>query len=184
MQLLTKKFTVETYEKMIKGEIFTPQDKVELINGEIVEMSPIGLKHATTVIRLTNLFPLFFQDKALVSVQNSIILNDYSQPEPDLVLLKNREDFYEQKRPSSEDIFLLIEVSDSTLKYDQEIKLPLYAENHIQETWIINLNNSSIEVYRQPENNFYQQQKILTKKDKISCLAFPEIEINIGKLIP
>lgn len=118
MKLLTKKFTIDPYEKMIEREIFTPQDKLELINGEILEMSPIGLKHATTVIRLSNVFPLLFQDKALVSVQNSIILSDYSQPEPDLVLLKKRDDFYEQKRSTSDDIFLLIEVSDSTLKYD------------------------------------------------------------------
>lgn len=183
MKLLTKKFTVNTYEKMLEKEIFTPQDRLELINGEIIEMSPIGLQHATTVIRFTNIFPLFFQNKALVSVQNPITLNDYSQPEPDLVLLKSRDDFYEQKRPTAEDIFLLVEVSDSTLKYDQEIKLPIYAQNNIMETWIINLNNHSVEVYRQPKNGHYQQVQIFTKKDTISCLAFPEIILKINQLI-
>lgn len=184
MKLLTKKFTIDNYEKMIDRGIFTPQDNLELINGEVIEMSPIGIKHATTVLRLTNVFPLLFQNKALVSVQNSIILNDYSQPEPDLVLLKKRDDFYEQKRPTSEDIFLLIEVSDSSLKYDREIKLPLYAENNISEVWIFNLNDDVIEVYSQPQNNYYQQQQIFTKKDTISCSAFPKIALELKQLIP
>ncbi len=184
MQLITKKFTVKTYEKMLENNIFKPQERLELIRGEIIQMSPIGLKHATTVIRLTNLFPILFQDKALISVQNSIILNNNSEPEPDLVILKNKEDFYAEGRPTPEDILLLIEVSDSTLKYDQEIKLPLYAESKVNEVWIINLNNSTIEVYRQPKNNFYQQRQILTETEKISCLAFPEIEISIINLFP
>jgi Uma2 family endonuclease len=136
------------------------------------------------VIKLTNLFPQLFQDKALVSIQNSIKLNEYSQPEPDLVLLKKKDDFYLETRPTPEDIFLLIEVSDSTWKYDQEIKLPLYAENNIKETWIINLNNDSIATYRYPEKNFYQERKILTKKDNINCLAFPQINISIQQLLP
>lgn len=184
MQMLTKKFSVNTYEKMLENNIFESQEKLELIRGVIIEMSPIGLKHATAVIRLTNLFPIIFQDKALISVQNSIILDDYSEPEPDLVMLKKRDDFYAEKRPKSEDIFLLIEVSDSTLKYDQEIKLPLYAESKIKEVWIFNLNNDILEIYRNPQDNFYQQKQILTKTEKVSCLAFPEIEIPIVNLLP
>jgi Uma2 family endonuclease len=184
MQLLTKKFTQKDYEKMIESAILTTLDRVELIRGEIIEMSPIGLKHGATVIRLTNFFPSLLGNKALISVQNSVQLDDYSQPEPDVVLLKNREDFYATKRPTSSDIFLLIEVSDSSYKYDQEIKLPLYAENKVQEVWIINLNNDTIEVYRYPENNFYQQRLILTQKENISCLAFSEISIPVTNLFP
>lgn len=190
MKLLTKKFTINTYEKMLEREIFNPDERLELIEGEIIEMSPIGLKHATTVIRLTNILSRLFQDQALLSVQNSIILNDYSQPQPDVVLLKKRDDFYAQHLPMVDDIFLLIEVSDSTLKYDQEIKLPIYAENKVNEVWIINLNKdaiapnqSLIEVYRHPQNNYYQQRQIFTKKDTISCLAFPEIAIEVNQLI-
>lgn len=119
MKLLTKKLTVNTYEKMLEREIFNPEERLELIEGEIIEMLPIGLKHVTTVIRLTNILSRLFQDQALLSVQNSIILNDYSQPQPDVVFLKKRDDFYAQHLPMVEDIFLLIEVSDSTLKYDQ-----------------------------------------------------------------
>jgi Uma2 family endonuclease len=182
MQLLTKKFNQKHYEKMIETGILTPLDRVELIRGAIIEMSPIGLKHAATMIRITNFLPSLLGNKALISVQNSVQLDDYSQPEPDIVLLKNREDFYASKRPTTSDIFLLIEVSDSSYKYDQEIKLPLYAENKGQEVWIINLNNDTLEVYRYPENNFYQQRFILTKKENISCLAFSEISIPVTNL--
>ena len=179
----TRKFNTENYEQMFKSGILTPQDKVELIRGEIIEMSPIGLKHAATVIRLTNFLPLLLGNKVLISVQNPVQLNDYSQPEPDLAILENRDDFYLAKRPTIKDIILLIEVADSSIKYDKEIKLPLYAENKVQETWIINLNNDTIEVYRQPKNNFYQQIQILTKTEEISCLAFPEIIIPITSLL-
>ncbi len=184
MQLLTKKFTQNNYEKMIDSGILTPFDQVELIRGEIIEMSPIGLKHSATVIRLTNFLPSLLENKALISVQNSVQLDNYSQPEPDVVLLKKKEDFYATKRPTPSDILLLIEVSDSSLKYDQEIKIPLYADNKIEEVWIINLNNDTIEVYRYPEENFYQQRQILTKKENISCLAFSQISIAVTNLFP
>lgn len=180
MQVLTKKFTIDKYEKMIDCGILTEQDKVELIKGEIIEMSPIGLKHIATVIRLTNILPSLFGEKTLISVQNSIQLNDDSQPEPDVVCLKNRSDFYETKRPTPEDILLLIEVSDSSLKYDQEIKLPLYAESGVNEVWLVNLNNDTLEVYKKPHNKTYQQEEILSKKDQVSCLAFPQLIINVS----
>lgn len=180
MKLISKKFTVDDYEKMIQTGILTISDKVELIEGEIIQMSPIGLKHAATVIRLTNLLPSLFGNNVLISVQNSVQLNEYSQPEPDVVLLRNRSDFYETKRPTSEDILLLIEVSDSSLKYDQEIKIPLYANSNVQEVWLINLNNDTVETYRYPQTSFYQQKQIFTKNNQASCLAFPQININFA----
>lgn len=180
MQLLTRKFTVTEYEKMGEAGILATDNKVELIEGEIIKMSPIGLKHIATVNRLTNIFPEIFGQKVIVSVQNSIQLNNYSQPEPDVVLLKYRKDFYETKRPTSDDILLLIEVSDSTLKYDQEVKLPLYAESKLNEVWLVNLIDDCLEVYRNPKGKKYQQISILDKENTISCLAFPEINVNIS----
>jgi Uma2 family endonuclease len=114
-------------------------------------------------------------------VQNPIQLDDLSEPQPDIVLLKPRSDFYENKVPQPSDVYLLIEVSDSTLNYDQTVKLPLYAENQLPEVWIVNLNNKTLEVYRQPQDNKYQdQQKNVLS---ISPLAFPNITLTIGDIL-
>lgn len=180
MQLTHRKFNVNEYHKMAETGILTPEDRVELIKGEIIAMSPIGRKHAASVNRLTNLFPSLLGDKVIVSVQNSIRLDNYSEPQPDIVLLKPRSDFYESKIPEPEDIYLLIEVADSTIKYDQDVKLPLYAESNISEVWIVNLNNTTLEVYRQPQNKTYlEQQKNI---QSISPLAFPEIMLTINDI--
>jgi Uma2 family endonuclease len=183
MQVLTRKFTVDEYHKMGEDYLFHPGERLELIKGEILTMSPIGVKHASMVNRLTNLLYRQLLDQAIVSVQNSIILDDNSEPQPDLVLLKPRDDFYNSKIPQPQDIYWLIEVSDSTLKYDREIKIPLYAENNIPEVWLVNLNNKTLEVYRQPENNLYQNFQKLTSKQTISPLAFPNLVINLSDVL-
>ena len=180
MQVITRKFNVNEYRKMAETGILTPEDRVELIGGEIIAMSPIGRKHAAAVNRLTNLFPQLLGNKVIVSVQNSIRLDNYSEPQPDIVLLKPSSDFYESKIPEAEDIYLLIEVADSTIKYDQEIKLPLYAESNINELWIVNLNNQTLEVYRQPQDkNYLEQHKNV---QSISPLAFPNITLTINDI--
>ncbi|MDJ0600520.1 MAG: Uma2 family endonuclease [Crocosphaera sp.] len=181
MQLITRKFNVNEYHRMAETGILTPEDRVELIRGEIIAMSPIGRKHAAAVNRLNYILSKKLGDKAIVSVQNSIRLDNYSEPQPDIVLLKPRSDFYESKIPESEDIYLVIEVADSTIKYDQEIKLPLYAENNINEVWIINLNNKSLEVYRQPQDKIYLEQQKNVKS--ISPLAFPDITFTINEIL-
>ncbi|MEA5533833.1 Uma2 family endonuclease [Crocosphaera sp. XPORK-15E] len=176
MQVITRKFTVKEYHKMAEFGILTPEDRVELIQGEIIAMSPIGLKHAACVNRLNQLFYKRLGDKIIISIQNPIQLNNYSEPQPDLVLLKPRPDFYENEIPKSEDIYLLIEVADSTIKYDQEVKLTLYAQSNIPEVWIINLNHQTLEVYRQPQGNQYLNQQKDVKR--ISPLAFSEISLT------
>lgn len=179
MQLLTRKFTVKQFHQMAEAEIFYPQERLELIKGEIVKMSAIGLKHATTVNRLNNLFHQNLLGKVIVSVQNSIQLDDYSEPQPDVVLLKFREDFYAHQLPQPEDILLLIEVSDSSLKYDREVKIPLYAQNNIQESWLVNVNNQTVEVYRKLKNNQYQSLQILTYQQSVSPIKFSGLTINV-----
>jgi Uma2 family endonuclease len=181
MKLINRKINVDEYHIMAKVGILTANDRVELIQGEIIPMSPIGLKHAACVNRLNRLFYQKLGEQIIVSVQNSIQLDDYSEPQPDIVLLKFRPDFYENKIPQPADIELLIEVSDSTIKYDQEVKLPLYAESNIPETWIINLNNKTLEVYRQPQDKKYlDQQKNI---EVISPLAFPKITLTIHDIL-
>ncbi len=181
MQLITRKFNVNEYHKMAETGILTPEDRVELIRGEIIPMASIGLKHAACVNRLNQVFYQKLGNQTIVSVQNSIRLDNYSEPQPDIVLLKPRSDFYETQIPQPSDVYLLIEVSDSTLKYDQEVKLPLYAENNISEVWIINLNNKTLEIYRQPQDKKYQDQQIDIQS--ISPLAFPDITLTIHDIL-
>ena len=181
MQLATYKFSVEDYHRMGETGILPPDKNFELIRGEIIEMSPVGLKHAAAVKRLN----IFCCQKfpAIVSVQDPLLLRDASQPEPDIMLLKLEETFYEAHEPVADDVFLLIEVSDSTLKYDQTTKLSLYAENQISEVWIVNIQDQQLEIYREPDGSNYLQTLILKDLEAIAPLAFPEIKISVKDIL-
>ncbi|MFK7924965.1 MAG: Uma2 family endonuclease [Bacteroidia bacterium] len=160
VQISRRLLSVEDYHRMVEAGILTADDKVELIKGEIIEMSPIGSKHAACVNRLTRILVKATQDDKVVSVQNPISLPPNSEPEPDLVLLKSRSDNYDDSHPNPEDVLLLIEVSASTLEIDQQIKLPLYAEAGIPVVWIVNLNNDEIIQYQNPYQEQYLEAKI------------------------
>lgn len=182
MLLVTKKFTATKYQEMIETGILTSDDHVELIRGEIVAMSPIGRKHAACVRRLNDLLSEKLQKRALVDIQNPVELDDNSIPQPDVVLLKRRADFYADSYPQSSDVFLIIEVADTTIKSDRNIKIPLYAEVNINEVWLVDTNNQSIEVYRQPVQGAYQQKQIFFIGDSISILAFPDVTIAVNDI--
>jgi Uma2 family endonuclease len=158
VQIARHWFTVAEYDRMGETGIFSEDDRVELIEGEIFEMSPIGKRHASCVGRLTNLFARLLAEKAIVWVQNPIVLNDYSEPQPDIALLKPRDDFYERSLPTPADAMLLVEVSDTTLEYDRQIKVPLYARAGIAEVWIIDLADEQVEIYARPANGAYQSR--------------------------
>ncbi|MBD2178853.1 Uma2 family endonuclease [Pseudanabaena sp. FACHB-1998] len=173
------RFTVEQYYKMAEVGILGIEERTELIEGEITEMSPIGAKHAGSINRLNRRFSAIVNNQAIIAVQNSISLNDYSEPQPDLAILHWREDFYTQSLPNPSEIFLLIEVADSTIKYDREVKAPLYAKAGIPELWIVNLEAQVFEVYRQPSETGYQQMQIYTKGQTVQLEQLPNVEIEI-----
>lgn len=150
-----RRFSVEEYHRLTQIGMLNEDDKVELIQGEIVKMSPIGPKHAAVLRRMVHLFNVFFGDKYIISPQNPVQLGNDSEPEPDIVLLKKREDFYASAHPSAKDIILLVEIADSTLQYDVEVKLPLYAEAGIAEYWIADLQNQKIIIHTDPEGVVY-----------------------------
>lgn len=150
VQIAKHCFTVAEYERMSEVGIFTEDDRVELISGEIVEMSPIGKRHVACVNRLTKLLVQAVGSSAIISVQNPIRLDDYSEPQPDVAVLKPRDDFYEQALPTPRDVLLIIEVCDATLEYDRQIKLPLYARAGIPEVWLVNHTDEQIETYARP----------------------------------
>jgi Uma2 family endonuclease len=180
MELLTHKFDVEQYQQMGKAGIFHPEARVELIEGEIIVMTPIGLMHSVTINRFNYVFSQQVGKGGIISIQNSIRLLNYSEPQPDIAILKPRDDFYAGKFPQAEDVLLLVEVADSSLRYDQTTKLSLYAEYGILEYWIANLERSVLEIYREPQNKNYLKQTVIDSEAiAFSPIAFPEIIMTL-----
>ncbi len=177
------RFTVDEYEQMIVQGILTENERVELIRGEIVEKMVIGPLHIACVNRLTALLVNRIGAAAIVSVQNPIVLAD-SQPEPDLALLVQRNDFYATSKPKAADVHLVIEVSDSSLEYDRQIKLPLYSQSGIREAWIVNLEAAVVEVYRQPQTTgSYLLRQDYNQGQSIRLSALPEFELSIDSML-
>jgi len=167
---------------MHEAGVFAEGDRLELINGEITEMSPIGRKHAACVARLTKVFELKLGDRTIIWSQNPIRLVDNSEPQPDLAILKLRSDFYEDSLPIPTDILLIIEVADSTLTYDRETKMPLYASAGIPEMWLFDLNRKIIEGYSQPSALGYKRMQRYEQNDEFSMLAFPDVTFAWNEL--
>ena len=182
-QVKNFRFTISQYHQMSEAGILSENDKVELINGEIIEMSPIGRRHAACVDRINRLFNNILGIKVIVRVQNPILLNNLSEPEPDIALLKPRTDFYESGHPQPQDIFLLIEVADSSIEYDRDVKIPLYASSGITEVWLVDIYQQVIIVYRYPSENGYSDIQILSRGEKLSILAFPENNLFVDDIL-
>ncbi len=183
VQLIKHKFTVDDYSKMAEMGVLKEGDRVELIQGEIIEMSPIGTGHAACVRRLQLLLSEKLGKRALCDTQNPIQLGNNSQPQPDVTLLQPRDDFYATQHPQPADIFLLVEVADTTLEGDRTIKIPLYAEHHITEVWLVNLSENCLEVYRQPTATGYQIVSKFYLGDTLSLQTFPDITINVNQIL-
>ncbi|WP_353482668.1 Uma2 family endonuclease [Haliscomenobacter sp.] len=161
VQAQRKLFTVDDYYKMAEVGILAPEDRVELIHGEIIKMSPIKSFHSSMVDHLHEMLLLLLHGKAIIKGQNPIRIDDYSEPEPDLTIAKFQAHKYRHQHPRPEDVHFLIEVADTTLQKDRKIKLPLYAEAGIPEVWIVNLKNNSVEVYTNPLDGAYQELNTL-----------------------
>ncbi len=181
-----QKYLIDVFkwQKMAEAGLFSPKDRVELINGEILEMPPIGFNHSGHLNRITNLFAaVVVAKKAILSIQNPLQLGDLSEPEPDFMLLRPDADFYTTRHPQAEDVLLLVEVADTSLNYDREQKARLYALYGITEYWLVNLNNESLEVYRKASNDGYEQKTTLHYGDTINLVALPEISINTADIL-
>src|SRR5207247_3212709 len=147
MPLAHRRFTVDEYYRMAETGILAEDDRVELLDGEIVEMSPIGPRHAATVTRLDHLFNRLVGDRAIVRAQNPVRLDGYSEPEPDIALVTPRADFYRAEHPTPRDILLIVEVADTSLRYDRHTKLPGYARAGVPEAWLVDLTADRVERY-------------------------------------
>ncbi|MFZ0547001.1 MAG: Uma2 family endonuclease, partial [Candidatus Promineifilaceae bacterium] len=176
-------FTVEEYYRMAETGILTADDRVELIKGEIVTMSPVGPKHASIVNRLTSLLNRQLAERAILSIQNPIHLSQYSEPEPDLAILQERADFYEDAHPEPEDVLLVIEISDSSLAYDSAVKANLYAQAGIIELWIIDLNAQHITTYRKPTAEGYMTIERKDSGDILNISALSDIQLKVRAIL-
>ncbi len=182
VQVAKRLITVDEYYRMAKAGILTENDRVELINGEIIQMAPIGSKHAAAVNRFSNLLKELLARKVIVSVQNPIKINELNEPEPDITILRNRDDFYEDDHPTADDVLIVIEISDTTIAYDREIKLPVYAKAGIPEFWLVNLHRQELEVHNSPSLDVYKKREIIKHGDKVK-LPDLGIEIDAGLLL-
>jgi Uma2 family endonuclease len=182
LQLLRRSFTVEDYHRMARAGILREDDRVELLEGEILQMAPIGSKHAACVARLTTLFARV-QARGIVWVQNPILLSERSEPQPDLTLARPRPDFYAQTHPRPGDIFLVVEVAETSVEVDRGVKVPLYAQAGISEVWLVDLAEERIEVYRQPSPQGYQQVQHLRRGERLAPLSLPDLVLAVESIL-
>jgi Uma2 family endonuclease len=177
------RFSVEDYYRMAETGVLRSDARVELLDGEIIDMSPIGPYHGVVTMFLTEFFTAAAKRRWVSSVQIAVHLNDHSEPQPDFMLLKPPRHRYRNGHPQPKDVFLLVEISDTSLERDQEEKLPAYARSGIAEVWIVDLNEQVIEVYRQPRLAGYASKKVLSAGDMASPQMFPDVKVDVGELL-
>ena len=180
VERLRRLFTADEFVRMAEAGVFRENERLELIHGEIVEMSPIGTEHCAAVACFTKRLVIGVGDRAVVWVQSSARMALDSVPQPDLALLRPRS--YRRAHPRPEDILLVIEVADSSLRYDRTDKLQLYASAGIREYWVASVEREWLEVYRSPEGHGYQESRRLHGDDTIAPLAFPDIVITVAEI--
>jgi Uma2 family endonuclease len=176
------RLTVDEYYRMAEVGIFSPEARVELIEGEVIDMPPIGSPHAGTVIYLATRLTYAIGDRAIVSTQNPIFLDEHSEPQPDIALLRPRSDFYRNAHPTVADVLLVVEVADSTLAYDTQIKLPLYARHHIPEVWLVDLVNQRLSVHRSPLASGFQDVRSNVKLSAMTPLLLAGVTVDLSGL--
>jgi Uma2 family endonuclease len=178
VEIVRKQFTVTDYARMRETGILAEDDRVELIAGEVRQMSPIGPIHAALVKRLNTLLNRALDDTYIVSVQDPIQLDDHSEPQPDLAILHFRDDFYAHAHPVADDVLLVIEIADSSVAYDREEKMPRYAAANIAEAWLIDVAAERIEQYSQPRSGMYRLIQIAERGEVLQSHAVPSIAIS------
>ena len=180
-EITRRRFTVHEYHRMAEAGILHEDDRVELIEGDIVEMTPIGSRHAMCVIRLTRLLVPLLEEEAFVSPQNPVRLSERLEPQPDLAVLRVRD--YTGSLPGPEDVLFLVEVSDATLSYDRKVKLPLYARAGIPEVWIVNLENEAVERHTEPTEDGYRLARRTRRGERLEPVALPALLVPVDAVL-
>ena len=177
-------FTVHEYHRMVDAGILREGDRVELIRGEVITMSPISPRHNAAILRANHSLMRIVGDRALAGVQGSIRLDEYDEPQPDLYLLRPKDDFYASRHAGPADIFLIIEVADSTLEYDQDVKMHLYADTFVPEYWIANLRDDLLIAYSDIERDAYRTVRQFRRGETLAPQLLPECRIPVDVLLP
>jgi Uma2 family endonuclease len=183
VQMQRRLFTVQEYHLMGEAGILGEDDRVELIEGEIVQMAAIGTRHASSVKRLIAVFSDLDRRRAIIGAQDPIQLTERTEPQPDIVLLQPRADYYATAHPVPSEVLLLVEVSDSTVNFDRDVKVPNYARSGIQEVWLWDLEVNCLEVYRYPTADGYTSMQKFERGEMVSPLAFPEFEVSVDFIL-
>ncbi len=181
--LASHRFSVEEYYRMAETGVLKPDARVELLDGRILDMSPIGRFHGKTTKRLIRMFGQLSKSRWMMCSQDPVHLDDHSEPQPDFMLLKPSPDDYSAGHPCPDDVFLLVEVADTSLALEREEKLPAYGRAGIREVWIVNLNEKTLEVYREPHFSGYGSSKVARAGELVRLLAFPDVEIGVAELL-
>ena len=179
-----RKFTAEEYLCMVEADIFAPKERVELIDGEVLVMAPMGPEHFAGITAYIQVFRRLPIERFSLLVRAPLGLDEYTAPEPDLALLKFRADDYWMRRPGPADTLLVIEVAKSSLAYDREVKAHIYGRAGIPETWVLNLPEDCIERFTAPGPQGYARHEILRRGDKVSPIALPDLELAVDELLP
>jgi Uma2 family endonuclease len=182
LHVLRGPFTVESYQRLGELGVLGADERVELIAGQVVEMTPIGDRHASCVRRLNRLFSRHLLDVAIVDVQNPVVLGEHDAPQPDLVLLNPRADGY-PKHPRATDVLLVIEVADTTLAYDRDVKIPLYARAGIPEAWLVDLSAERIAVHREPHAGRYAHVGSAGPGDILIPVHLPDVTLAVSDIL-
>jgi len=184
VQLERRYFNIDEYSRMSEAGIFSPDDRVELIEGEIVKMSPIGSLHAACVDRIVNTSLIQLAGRGvIIRVQSPIVLDDYSEPQPDITLLRSKADFYAYEHPKPVDVLMVIEVADSSVEIDRSVKIPLYAQAGILEVVIVVLPEELIEFHAEAIGGRYQRVKVLRRGEYLESASIPNFRLSVDDIL-
>ena len=172
----------EEYHRMQEKGVINPEERVELLEGQILQMAPKNPPHAATNLCAANLLNQRLAGKAFVRIQDPIALSSLSEPEPDIAVVQPKKGYYSDRHPTASEIYLLIEIADTTLNFDRTQKAQIYAATGIRDYWILDVNTNQVYVFRQPDQGHYQEEIMLDETATISLFAFPEITIAVEQL--
>lgn len=177
------RLSADDFLRMARSGILDEDDRIELIEGDLIDMAPIGSEHAGLVYWLSQRLTLAIGDAAIVGAQNPLYLDIHSQPQPDVLVLRTQQDYYRKAHPRAEDVLLLIEIADTTVRFDRTVKIPLYARHGVAEVWLVDVAQRSVEVYREPlsESSAYRQMTVY-RQGLITPQQLPMVSITVEQL--
>ena len=182
-ELAKRWITADEYERMGEAGIFPRDARLELIGGEIFETSPIGSAHTGCVKFLSGLLHRLFGGTLIVSVQDPVRLNDFSEPQPDVALLRRREDFYRGAHPTAADVLLAVEVADTTVITDRSVKVPLYARSGVPEVWLVNIPGGQLEIYSEPSGDSYLRSEVFGREAEALSHTVEGLAVSVEGLL-